>query len=103
MESRRLALLVDEPQRAGFGPEQPGPLRGRAAERGGRRFGVHRTGREDVERLGEDRGEVVVLGADDDPAALATCLPEEAGALARLDRTADPQRQLQAKPEPGDA
>src|SRR4051794_12347068 len=99
MEPARPAMLVDELERAGLDLEQPRQLRGGAAQRIGRRSEVHLVGREYVEGLGEDGGEILVLGADDDPTAVTARLPEETGDLGRHDRSADLQRQLQAEPE----
>src|SRR4051794_4969029 len=97
METLSAASVVDLPQGAGFGLEQPGQLGGGAAEVGGRRLRVHRVRFEDVEGLGDDGGEVVMAGADHDPAAAATRLPEQAGRLVAADGAADCQRQLDAE------
>ena len=102
MEASRSPPLVDEPERAGFSLEEPGQLRWGAAERGrcGSRVVAVRV--EEVERLGEDGGEVAVLGRDGDPPPSASRLPERARVLVESGRAADLERQVEAEaPERG--
>ena len=59
-------------------------------------------GREDVESLGDDGREVVVLRTDHDPATSATCLPEWAGGRIENHGAAHRQGQIDAEPDEGD-
>ncbi len=59
-------MPVERGEGAGFRLEELDELGSRAAELGRGRAGVMTAGLEDVEGLGQQRGEVVVLGVDDD-------------------------------------
>ncbi len=82
-----------------FVAEEVDELGRRTAEGFGGALGVVVVLDDLIEGLGEDRGEVVVAGADEQFAAPASGSPEVAGCLQR--GVADLDRQEQAEPEKG--
>ena len=97
------ALVVDEPQGAGFGLQQPGQLRRRATEHGGGRLGVDRVAARTSRASARIAGKSSCSG-------LTTIRPPRQrdcqrglGGCSGADGPADLQGQVEAEPEQGDA
>src|SRR5215469_3322370 len=99
MKSSFPALLVHETQRGRLDLQQTRQLRRSAAKQACGRSWFEPVGRENIKRLGEERGEIVVIGPDRDPAVTATRLPERGGGTARHQREPKLQGQVEAEPE----
>ncbi len=79
--SGRVSTLIDRHERAGRLFEKPDQLRRRTPQQESRRFGVIIAGEQNVDRLGQKCGEIVVLEIDIESAPGTSFLPEGTGAI----------------------